>query len=238
METRPIEIDPETGAIIVVDKPLRWTSTDIVRKIKFRLEKRGWRKIKIGHAGTLDPLATGVLVICVGKATKRVEELQAQRKEYVAELELGATTPSFDREKEIDRRYPTEHITEELLRKALDSLTGDILQTPPIFSAKKIEGMHAYDYARMGEEVELRKVPVSIYSIAIEEFRLPYLRIRVECSKGTYIRALARDIGEALGSGAYLTSLRRTRSGEKSVEDAWQIDELLENLPTRETKSE
>lgn len=234
----PIDLNNENGVVAVVDKPLEWTSTDVVRKVKFRLEKLGWKKLKVGHAGTLDPLATGVLLICIGRATKRVEELQAQKKEYFAELELGATTPSYDREHEIDRRFPVDHITRQMVEEVLDSMCGDIMQAPPLFSAKKVEGLHAYDYARAGETIELKKSPVTIFSIKLEKFDLPNIAIRVECSKGTYIRSLARDIGEALHSGAYLTSLRRTKSGSHTVENAWQLDDFLKNLPERETKSQ
>ncbi len=214
----------------VIDKPLEWTSTDVVRKVKFRLQRMGYRKIKVGHAGTLDPLATGVLLICIGRATKRVEELQAERKEYVAELMLGATTPSFDMEHPVDKTYPTDHITRENVEAALLSLTGERLQAPPIYSAKKVEGMRAYEFARAGEEVELRKALINIYSIVLEEYDMPRIRIRVECSKGTYIRSLAQEIGEALESGAYLTSLRRTRSGNHRVEDAVGLDDFLKKM--------
>ena len=207
------ETDFPEGYIAVIDKPLEWTSTDVVRKIKFALRKCGHPKIKVGHAGTLDPLATGVLLVCIGKATKRVEELQAERKEYVAEMELGATTPSGDMEHEIDATYPTDHITREDVERALESLTGERLQAPPIYSAKKIEGVRAYDLARAGESVELRRAPITVYAIELLEYDMPRIKIRVECSKGTYIRSLAFEIGEALSSGAYLRSLRRTRRG-------------------------
>ena len=220
----------EEGYVALIDKPLEWTSTDVVRKVKFRLQRMGYRKIKVGHAGTLDPLATGVLLICIGRATKRVEELQAERKEYVAELMLGATTPSFDMEHPVDKTYPTEHITREMVEEALLSLTGERLQAPPIYSAKKVEGMRAYEFARAGEEVELRKALINIYSITLEEYDMPRIRIRVECSKGTYIRSLAQEIGEALSSGAYLTSLRRTRSGDFRVENAVDLDDFLKKL--------
>lgn len=226
----------EDGYVALIDKPLGWTSTDVVRKVKFRLQKSGYRKIKVGHAGTLDPLATGVLLICIGKATKRVEELQAQRKEYVAELELGATTPSFDMEKEIDQRYPIDHITKEKVIEALQLLTGERLQAPPIFSAKRVDGTRAYELARAGEEVELKKALINIYSITLEEYNLPYIKIRVECSKGTYIRSLAQEIGEQLHSGAYLRSLRRTKSGLWDVKNAESLDEFLKKISSFETK--
>ncbi len=226
------ETDFPEGYIAVIDKPLEWTSTDVVRKIKFALRKCGHPKIKVGHAGTLDPLATGVLLVCIGKATKRVEELQAERKEYVAELELGATTPSGDMEHEIDATYPTDHITREDVERALESLTGERLQAPPIYSAKKIEGVRAYDLARAGESVELRRAPIELL-----EYDMPRIKIRVECSKGTYIRSLAFEIGEALSSGAYLRSLRRTRSGGYTAEGAASLDLFMEKLRECETKS-
>ncbi|MBQ2992551.1 MAG: tRNA pseudouridine(55) synthase TruB [Alistipes sp.] len=226
----------EEGYVALIDKPYEWTSTDVVRKVKFRLNRKGYKKIKVGHAGTLDPLATGVLLVCIGRATKRVDELQAERKEYVAELMLGATTPSFDMEHPVDRTYPTDHITREKVEAALLSLTGERLQAPPIYSAKKVEGVRAYEFARAGEDVALRKALINIYSITLEEYAMPSIRIRVECSKGTYIRSLAQEIGEALDSGAYLTSLRRTKSGDYNVENAVQLDDFLKKLDECETK--
>lgn len=226
----------EEGYVAVIDKPLEWTSTDVVRKVKFRLNRKGYRKIKVGHAGTLDPLATGVLLVCIGRATKRVDELQAERKEYVAELMLGATTPSYDMEHPVDKTYPTDHITREKVEAALASLTGERLQAPPIYSAKKVEGVRAYEFARAGEEVELRKALINIYAIELEEYAMPRVRIRVECSKGTYIRSLAQEIGEALESGAYLTSLRRTKSGDFAVENAVQLEDFLKKIDECETK--
>lgn len=220
----------EDGYVAVIDKPLEWTSADVVRKVKFRLQRMGYRKIKVGHAGTLDPLATGILIVCIGKATKRVDALQAERKEYVAELMLGATTPSFDMEHEVDATYPTDHITREKVLEVLASLEGERLQSPPLYSAKKVEGVRAYEFARAGEEVELKKALINIYSLTLEEYDLPKIRIRVECSKGTYIRSLAREIGEALQSGAYLTSLRRTASGDFRVENALQLEDFLKKI--------
>ena len=226
----------EEGYIAVIDKPLEWTSSDVVRKIKFRLNKMGYRKIKVGHAGTLDPLATGILLVCIGKATKQVDALQAERKEYVAELMLGATTPSYDMEHPGDKTYPIDHITREKVEEALVALTGERLQAPPIYSAKKVEGLRAYELARAGEQVELRKALINIYSITLEEYDLPKVRIRVECSKGTYIRSLAQEIGEKLDSGAYLTMLRRTRNGQFSEADAESLDDFLKKMPLDETK--
>lgn len=218
------------GVVAVVDKPLTWTSSDVVRKLKYLLRKLGYPKIKIGHAGTLDPLATGVLIVCIGKATKQVDAIQAGEKEYVADVVLGATTPSGDLEHPIDATYPTDHITPELIESTLRSLEGERLQTPPVYSAKMIDGKRAYEYAREGEQVEMRRALINIYEIEVLEFSMPLLRIRVRCSKGTYIRSLAIEIGEALGSGAHLSALRRTRSGEYRVEDAWPLDELVAEL--------
>ena len=230
-------VDFREGYIAVIDKPLEWTSTDVVRKIKYVLINRlGYKKIKIGHAGTLDPLATGVLLICIGKATKMVNALQSEEKEYVAELELGATTPSHDMEHPIDKRYPTEHITREMIDEALLSLTGERLQAPPIYSAKKVEGVRAYEFARAGEEVELKKALINIYEIEVLDLTMPYLKLRVRCSKGTYIRSLAYEVGEALQSGAYLRSLRRTRSGGFTAENGYKLENFLEKLHECETK--
>ena len=175
----------EEGYIAVIDKPLEWTSTDVVRKIKFALHGLGCRRIKVGHAGTLDPLATGILVVCIGRATKMVDALQAEEKEYETDIRLGATTPSFDLEHPIDRTYPTEHITREAVLAALDALTGERLQTPPLYSAKKIDGVRAYDIARAGEEVALRQALINIYGMELLECELPRIRVRVRCSKGT-----------------------------------------------------
>ena len=229
-------INFEDGYIAVVDKPLRWTSTDVVRKIKFALRRLGYRKIKVGHAGTLDPLATGILLVCIGRATKLVDSLQAEEKEYVADVMLGATTPSYDLEHEIDQTYPWEHITREALAEALESLTGERLQTPPVYSAKKIDGTRAYELARAGEEVAVRQAMITIYEMEILEYALPRVRIRIRCSKGTYIRSLAHEIGQALHSGAHLASLRRTRSGGFTLEKSYELDEFLENLQNLETK--
>ncbi len=225
------------GYVALIDKPLKWTSTDVVRKINYALRHKGFRKIKVGHAGTLDPLATGVLLICIGKATKRVNELQAERKEYIAEVTLGATTPSFDLEHEIDATYATDHITLPMIQSSLQELCGERFQIPPIYSAKKIEGVRAYELARAGEEVEVRKALITIYDIEILKFEMPLLTIRVSCSKGTYIRSLASEIGEALQSGAHLSALRRTKSGGYRVEDGWQLEDFMKNLELIETKS-
>ena len=229
-------INFEEGYIAVVDKPLEWTSADVVRKIKFALRRIGFRRIKVGHAGTLDPLATGVLLVCIGRATKMVDALQSEEKEYIADVMLGATTPSYDLEHPVDRTYPWEHITREAVLGALDARTGERLQEPPLYSAKKIEGTRAYELARAGEEVALRKARITIYEMELLECALPRIRVRVRCSKGTYIRSLAREIGEALGSGAHLTALRRTRSGGFTLDKAHRLEDFLEKIAGAETK--
>ena len=218
-------MDFKEGEVLYFDKPLTWTSFAVVNKIRYHLcRKLGVKKLKVGHAGTLDPLATGVMILCTGKATKRIEELQAHTKEYVATLMLGATTPSYDLEKEIDATYPTEHITRELVEEVLKKFVGSIEQVPPAFSACMVDGKRAYDLARKGEEVQLKAKTLVIDEIELLECDLPVIKIRVVCSKGTYIRALARDIGEALQSGAHLTGLIRTRVGEVRLEDCMQVD--------------
>ncbi len=230
-----MNIDINTGAIIPVDKPYRWTSADVVRKIKFLLQKKtGQKKIKVGHAGTLDPLATGLLLVCVGKATKLADSLQAEEKEYVADIRFGATTPCFDLEKDIDATYPFEHITREAVEQALRQFTGTQEQVPPVFSAKLIDGKRAYEIARAGKEAEMKPAVVTISRLQLESFVLPDIKIRINCSKGTYIRSLARDLGVALQSGAHLTGLRRTRSGTHSVEDAYSIEEVENNIKNME----
>ena len=223
------------GEVLYFDKPLRWTSFALVNKIRYHISRKlGVKKIKVGHAGTLDPLATGVMIVCIGKATKRIEELQYQTKEYIATLQLGATTPSFDLEKEIDATYPTEHITREMVEETLKKFTGTIEQIPPAFSACKVDGKRAYDLARKGDNVELKPKTLVIDEIELLECDLPVIKIRVVCSKGTYIRALARDIGEALQSGAHLTGLIRTRVGEVRLEDCMQVDQFEEWLEKQE----
>lgn len=223
------------GEVIAIDKPYEWTSFGLVAKVRWLLTQHLGRKIKVGHAGTLDPLATGVVLLCTGKATKRIDELQAQTKEYTATLRLGATTPSFDLEHDIDATYPTAHITEEAVREALCRFKGSIEQVPPAFSACKIEGKRAYKMARKGQDVVLSHKLIRIDEIELTGCRLPdEIDIRVVCGKGTYIRALARDIGLALGSGAHLTALRRTRVGDYRVEDCMTLDEAtkwIESLP-------
>ncbi len=213
------------GEILCFDKPLTWTSFDLVNKVRYLIKRQlNVKKFKIGHAGTLDPLATGVLIVCTGKATKRIEELQYKTKEYVATLKLGATTPSFDLEQEVDALYPTEHITREMVEETLKRFLGEIQQIPPSYSAVKVNGKRAYDYARKGDDVELKPKTLVIDEIELLDCQLPDITIRVVCSKGTYIRALARDIGLALNSGAHLTALRRTRIGDVRVEDCLSIE--------------
>ena len=217
------------GEILCFDKPLTWTSFNVVSKIRGHLCRRlGVRRLKVGHAGTLDPLATGVMVVCTGKATKRIDELQAHVKEYVATLQFGATTPSYDLEKPIDQTYPTEHINETLVRETLNRFLGRIEQVPPAFSACKIDGKRAYKLARKGKEVELKPKILVIDEIELLDFNEEKMQatIRVVCSKGTYIRALARDIGQALGSGAHLIALRRTRVGDVKVQDCMQVEDF------------
>lgn len=218
-----------SGEIIGIDKPLGWTSFDAVKRLRGAIQRRlRVKKFKVGHAGTLDPLATGVLIVCTGRATRLIETLQNGSKEYIAEITLGSTTPSYDLETEIDATYPWEHITRELIEDTLPKFVGNVMQVPPVFSAVKINGKRAYNLARKGKEVELKAKPLEIKEIEILGFEGNKLTIRVVCSKGTYIRALARDIGEALDSGAHLTALRRTRVGEMKIDDCLTVDQAVE----------
>ena len=221
------------GEVLAFDKPLRWTSFDLVAKVRYNLCRMlGTKKLKVGHSGTLDPLATGVVIVCTGKKTKLIEHLQYDVKEYVATMQLGATTPSYDMEKEVDATYPTDHITRALIDETIPSFLGEQWQVPPMFSAVQVNGKRAYQLARKGETVELKPKQLVIDEIEVLGFdaELMQLTIRVVCSKGTYIRALARDIGQRLGSGAYLTALRRTRVGDTCVEDCMTIDAFFEKL--------
>lgn len=221
------------GEVLYIDKPLGWTSFDTVKRVRGALCRRlKVKKIKVGHAGTLDPLATGVMLVCTGAATRRIDELQAGVKEYVATVALGATTPSFDLETEIDATFPTGHITEELVRETLEKFRGRIEQIPPAFSACKIQGERAYEIARRGEEVVLKPKILVIDEIELLKFSPSSIEIRVVCSKGTYIRALARDIGAALGSGAHLTALRRTRVGKVGIADCLTVEQTVECIRT------
>lgn len=223
--------DPLKGEILYIDKPLHWTSFDAVKRVRGTLTRRlGVKRLKVGHAGTLDPLATGVMIVCTGKATKDIDNLQAGVKEYIATMTLGATTPSFDLETQIDATYPTEHITRELVEKTLLDFIGEIQQVPPAFSACKVDGKRAYKMARKGQEVELKPKLLVIDELELMEYAQNSLTVRVVCSKGTYIRALARDIGQALGSGAHLTALRRTRVGEVTIDRCMQVEEMIQML--------
>lgn len=224
-------MDFVTGEILYVDKPLEWTSFDVVKRLRGVLLHRLHRKkFKVGHAGTLDPLATGVMIVVTGRATKLIESLQAGVKEYVATIRIGATTPSFDLETEVDAVYQTEHVTEELIREALPKFTGRIEQVPPAFSACKVDGKRAYKMARKGHEVELKPKVLVIDEIELLSFDAAEMvvTLRIVCSKGTYIRAIARDLGEALGSGAHLIGLRRTRVGEVTVDKCLSVDQAVE----------
>lgn len=256
--------DYPDGIVLPIDKPYRWTSADVIRKVKFAAVRHfGKKNLKVGHAGTLDPLATGILIVCIGPATRRAEEFQASRKQYVAEISFGATTPSFDLEKDIDREYPLDGVSEQSLRDVLPAFVGQQMQVAPLFSAKSIDGVRAYETARKlfragqlesGSDL-IQANPVTIYSLSLEDYSvknfsvpepdpassrinvadlsgrsLPTATLRIDCSKGTYIRSLARDIGEALGSGAFLSSLRRTKNGGFDIEDAVSLTDALDML--------
>lgn len=216
------------GEVMGIDKPLGWTSFDVVKRVRGAIQRRlGLRKFKVGHAGTLDPLASGVLVICTGRATKRIESLQQGWKEYIARITLGATTPSFDLETEIDARYPADHVDEEMIRGVLPEFTGRVMQVPPVFSAVKVDGKRAYSLARKGRDVELKAKPLEIRELELLSYNDNVMELRVLCSKGTYIRALARDLGQALGTGAHLSGLRRTRVGDITERDCLSLDGAL-----------
>ncbi|MDE6257461.1 MAG: tRNA pseudouridine(55) synthase TruB [Muribaculaceae bacterium] len=224
-------MDLISGEIIGIDKPLGWTSFDAVKRLRGAIQRRlKVKKFKVGHAGTLDPLATGVLIICTGRSTREIERLQAGSKEYIADIRLGATTPSFDLETEIDASYPWEHITLQSIEGILPQFRGKVMQVPPVFSAVKVDGKRAYKFARKGEEVELKAKPLEISELEVLSFEAPVLRLRIVCSKGTYIRALARDIGQALDSGAHLIGLRRTRVGDISIENCLSLDQAMEKI--------
>ncbi len=219
------------GSIIPIDKPFKWTSFDVVNKIRTLIKyKLGIKKLKIGHAGTLDPLATGLLILCSGKFTKRIEEFQAFEKEYTGTFFLGATTPSYDLETKVENLRDISNITEAQIAEAFNFFKGGYEQMPPVYSAKKIDGERAYEFARKGKDVEMKSVQISIPELEIVSINLPEVAFRIVCSKGTYIRALARDIGEKIGCGAYLSSLRRTRIGEYNVADALKIEQFEEMI--------
>lgn len=224
-------MDLISGEIIGIDKPLEWTSFDAVKRLRGAIQRRlHVKKFKVGHAGTLDPLATGVLIICTGRSTREIEKLQFGSKEYVADIRLGATTPSFDLETAIDAEFPWEHITLEKIEETLPRFRGKVMQVPPVFSAVKVDGKRAYNYARKGKEVELKAKPLEISELEIISYEAPLLRLRIVCSKGTYIRALARDIGVALGSGAHLVGLRRTRVGDITIDRCLSIEQAMEKI--------
>jgi len=232
-----MEITAETleefkeGQLVLIDKPLEWTSFDVVNKMRYLLKKKfEVKKIKVGHGGTLDPLATGLMMIGIGKATKQLEELQGQDKTYIAKIKLGETTPSFDSETEVDQTFSTEHITKEIVEDALNSFIGEQDQVPPLFSAKHVNGQRAYHLARKGSDMELPPSKVTIYKAELLEYNFPELSVEVVCSKGTYIRSFARDLGRKVNSGGYLSGLRRTQSGSFSIEDAMSIEEFEKKL--------
>lgn len=219
------------GQIILFDKPYGWTSFQLVNKIRWLLcRKHNLKKLKVGHAGTLDPLATGLMIVCVGKATKLIPDLIGQDKEYIAEVKLGETTPSYDKETEVDKTYPTEHITKKLIEDNIDSFIGEIEQIPPAFSAKQINGVRAYDYARKGIDIELKPSKVVINKFELLNFEKPNVSFLISCSKGTYIRSIARDLGEKLDSGAFLDGLKRTKIGDYQLVDAITIENFEKSL--------
>ncbi len=221
----------EIGEMLLVNKPLTWTSFDVVNRLRISIrESLGIKKLKVGHAGTLDPLADGLLILCTGRYTKKIDEYQAQEKEYTGTFRLGATTPSFDLEHETDAEYGYEHITPELISKVATELTGDIQQIPPVFSAIKVNGRRAYKFARKEKELKLEPRSINISEFEITGIELPDVHFRIVCSKGTYIRALARDFGVALHSGAHLIALRRTRIGKFRLTDAWDLNDLIKEI--------
>lgn len=226
--------DFESGEILIIDKPLRWSSFDVVNKVRFKLRSyTGNRKIKVGHAGTLDPLATGVLIVCTGKATKMIEEIQVGEKVYDAVFRLGATTPSFDMETEIDKTFPIENLTIDKISQVASSFIGKSMQTPPLYSAIQINGKRAYEFARNGKTIELEQREIMIPELKINEINLPDVSLTITCSKGTYIRTLANDFGKRLDNGAFLYYLRRIRSGSFSINDAIELkdfEEFMYNL--------
>jgi tRNA pseudouridine55 synthase len=226
--------DFKNGQVLLIDKPLEWTSFQVVNKLRWAIRKTfNIKKIKVGHAGTLDPLATGLLVICTGKMTKQINTFQGQEKEYTGTIKLGSTTPSYDLETEIDQTYSTEHITESFIHETTKKFIGEIEQYPPIFSAVKKEGKRLYEFARAGEEVEIKSRQIEIKAFEITKIDGLNLTFRVVCSKGTYIRSLAHDFGKALNSGAHLTELRRTRIGNFKIENAISPEKFIEYLPPR-----
>ena len=227
--------DFQTGELLLVDKPLTWTSFDVVGKIR---NSTRIKKLKVGHAGTLDPLATGLLIICTGKLTKKVDEYLAEEKEYTGTITLGETTPSYDLETEVNETFPTNHITPELLIETAKSFEGEIEQVSPAYSALKVDGERAYHKARRGEEVKMKARKVTIEAFEITSIEMPIVNFRIVCSKGTYIRSIAHDFGKKLNSGAHLSSLRRTRSGDFKIENAWNLEELINKIKTERINTE
>lgn len=219
------------GQVLLFDKPLNWSSFQLVNKVRYILCKKfEIKKLKVGHAGTLDPLATGLMILCTGRATKQIESLMGTEKEYIADVFFGATTPSYDAETEIDTTYPVQHITQPLIQEKLTAFTGNIKQLPPMFSAKKVNGVRAYKLAREGSENILVEKEVTIHELELQKIDLPHIQLKVNCSKGTYIRSLAHDLGKAMDSGAYLTGLKRTKIGTYNNSDAWDLTNFENNL--------
>jgi tRNA pseudouridine55 synthase len=225
------EEDYKNGQVLLIDKPLTWSSFQVVNKLRWEIKQRfNIKKIKVGHAGTLDPLATGLLILCTGKQTKQIDTYQGQVKEYTGTFTVGGTTPSYDLETAVEETFPTAHISEELLHKTTEQFTGEIQQKPPIFSAIKKDGKRLYELARKGETTEIKERTVTVFKFEITKINLPEVAFRIICSKGTYIRSIAFDYGKALNSGAHLSALRRTQIGDFSVDDAFSVEEFIENL--------
>ncbi len=220
-----------SGTLLLIDKPLEWTSFDVVKKVRNLIKKKlQIKKIKVGHSGTLDPLATGLLIVCTGKFTKRIEEIQGQEKTYTGQFTLGATTPSFDRETKVNHTFNTTHITKQLLEETTKQFVGEITQIPPIFSALKKDGKRLYDFARENEEVEIKERKVMVHSFEITDINFPEVNFKISCAKGTYIRSIANDFGRALNSGAYLSKLCRTKIGKYNLKDAFSLNEVEEKM--------
>ena len=231
----PSKIDKSShfvsGTLLLIDKPLEWTSFDVVKKVRNLIKKKlQIKKIKVGHSGTLDPLATGLLIVCTGEFTKRIEEIQGQEKTYTGQFTLGATTPSFDRETKVNHTFNTAHITKQLLEETTKQFVGEITQIPPIFSALKKDGKRLYDFARENEEVEIKERKVMVHSFEITDINFPEVNFKISCAKGTYIRSIANDFGRALNSGAYLSKLCRTKIGKYNLKDAFSLNEVEEKM--------
>ena len=231
----PSKIDKSShfvsGTLLLIDKPLEWTSFDVVKKVRNLIKKKlQIKKIKVGHSGTLDPLATGLLIVCTGEFTKRIEEIQGQEKTYTGQFTLGATSPSFDRETKVNHTFNTAHITKQLLEETTKQFVGEITQIPPIFSALKKDGKRLYDFARENEEVEIKERKVMVHSFEITDINFPEVNFKISCAKGTYIRSIANDFGRALNSGAYLSKLCRTKIGKYNLKDAFSLTEVEEKM--------